>query len=166
MTSVTPLTRPSAGHHQGQPIGALAPHLCWPSPEATYRSPGPTPVDHHTCVRPDEPQLYPRHPDALRPTTTCPAHQRLPVAHRSSPNSATHGRTHTSHAPRPTLHSPMCPAHLTDMSRLPIHVARLSPCIRAPWPPFHAPCWPTKPQPPWQVPPPHSDTRRPIARPV
>ena len=131
--------------------------LCWPSPRATYRSPGPTPVDHHTRTRPNEPQLYLRHPDVRRPTMTHPAHQRPPVAHRSSPNGATHGHTHASRAPRPTRHSPMCPAHLTDTSRPPLHAARLSPCIRAPRPPFMRPrCIPTHAGPLHTTPTPHA----------
>ena len=85
--------------------------LCWPSPGATYRSPGPTSIGHHTCAHPNMPQLYPCHPDARRLTMTRLAHQRPPVAHRSSPNGATHGRTHASCAPgQPNV--PQCVLHI------------------------------------------------------
>ena len=95
--------------------------LCWPSPGATYRSPGPTPVDHHTCTCPNAPQLYPRHPDVHRLTTTRPVHQRPPVAHWSSPNGTTHGCTHASRAPRPMRRSQMHPVHPPQAMTL-VHV--------------------------------------------
>ena len=134
----------------------------WPSPRATYRSPGPTPVDHHTHARPNAPQLYPCHPDVCRLTTMRPAHQRPPVAHQSSPNGTTHGRTHASRAPRPMRRSQMRPARPPRATTLahtrpgphlhaptPPHahsIPSLTPRRRRPIPTYHDPC-PCAPRP-------------------